>query len=41
MMFAHHEILIAVEYSLFAGGGAMWAVTSWWRRRKPRHSNTK
>lgn len=35
-LIAHHEMLIAVEYSLFAGGGVFWAVSSWFRshRRK-------
>jgi hypothetical protein len=31
---AHHEMLIAVEYSLFAGGGVFWAVSSWIRRHR-------
>jgi hypothetical protein len=33
-LLAHHEVLIAVEYSLFAGGGVFWAVTSWFRRKR-------
>ena len=33
-MIAHHEGLIAIEYLLFAGGGAVWATTSWWRRKR-------
>lgn len=35
MLLAHHEILIAVEYSLFAGGGVIYAVSSWWRKHRP------
>ena len=31
-LLAHHEVLIAVEYSIFAGGGVLWAVSSWFRR---------
>lgn len=29
---AHHEVLIAVEYSVFAGGGVIWAISSWLRK---------
>lgn len=31
-LLAHHELLIAVEYSVFAGGGILWAITTWFRR---------
>lgn len=34
VVLAHHEILIAVEYSLFAGGGVIWAISSWLRRHR-------
>ena len=34
MILAHHEILIAIEYSIFAGGGTLWAARMWWRSRK-------
>lgn len=34
MIVAHHEFLIVVEYSLFAGGGAFWAARHWWRSRQ-------
>jgi len=40
-LFAHHEILIAVEYSLFAGGGTIWAISQWWKRRNPSTSKSK
>jgi hypothetical protein len=33
-LLAHHELLIAVEYSLFAGGGVFWAVSAWFRRNR-------
>lgn len=31
MLLAHHEALIVVEYSLLAGGGALWFARQWWR----------
>ena len=31
---AHHELLIAVEYSGFAGGGVLWAISQWIRRHR-------
>ncbi len=36
MILAHHELLIAVEYSLFAGGGAFWAIRHLWKSRGPK-----
>ncbi len=33
-LLAHHEVLIAVEYSLLAGGGTVWFIRQWWRNRK-------
>ncbi len=34
MLLAHHEALIVVEYSLFAGGSAIWFARQWWRSRR-------
>ena len=33
-MLAHHEVLIVAEYSLLAGGGAIWFIRQWWRGRQ-------
>lgn len=36
MIFAHHELLIAVEYSVLAGGGVFVAIRHWWKTRGPK-----
>ena len=34
LVLAHHEVLIAIEYSLFASGGVALVVRNWLRTRK-------